>query len=103
MMRSILGGLSVALSVASGATAQTAPSLRGIPVAVQILGSGGPAFNAERASASYLLWVGPQAKLLFDIGGALICVSARPERNSPTWPWLASATCIRITRPICRR
>jgi ribonuclease BN (tRNA processing enzyme) len=36
---------------------------------VQILGSGGPAFNAERASASYLLWVGAQAKLLFDIGG----------------------------------
>src|SRR5215468_4600474 len=66
MMRSILGGLVLALSAASGATAQTCA---GNPVAVQILGSGGPAFNAERASASYLLWVGPQAKLLFDIGG----------------------------------
>ena len=66
MMRSVLGGLLFALSVSSGATAQTCA---GNPVAVQILGSGGPAFNAERASASYLLWVGPQAKLLFDIGG----------------------------------
>ena len=66
MMRSILGGLLLALSAASGATAQTCA---GNPVAVQILGSGGPTFNAQRASASYLLWIGPQAKLLFDIGG----------------------------------
>src|SRR5215470_1240768 len=66
MMRSILGGLLLALSAASGASAQTCA---GNPVAVQILGSGGPAFNAERASASYLLWVGGQAKLLFDVGG----------------------------------
>ncbi len=71
MMRSMLGGLLLVLSVSSGATAQGATSqvCAGNPVAVQILGSGGPAFNAERASASYLLWVGPQAKLLFDIGG----------------------------------
>src|SRR5215467_9559026 len=66
MMRSILGGLVLALSAGSGATAQTCA---GNPVAVQILGSGGPIFNAQRASASYLLWIGPQAKLLFDIGG----------------------------------
>ena len=36
---------------------------------VQILGSGGPALNPERASASYLLWVGGQARVLVDIGG----------------------------------
>jgi ribonuclease BN (tRNA processing enzyme) len=71
MMRSILGGLLLALTVSSGATAQGAmPQVcAGNPVAVQILGSGGPAFNAQRASASYLLWVGPQAKVLVDIGG----------------------------------
>jgi ribonuclease BN (tRNA processing enzyme) len=54
------------LSMASNASAQTCA---GNPVAVQILGSGGPAINPERASAGYLLWVGAQAKLLFDIGG----------------------------------
>jgi ribonuclease BN (tRNA processing enzyme) len=71
MMRSILGGLLLALTVSSGATAQgaTPQACAGNPVAVQILGSGGPGFNAQRASASYLLWVGPQAKVLFDIGG----------------------------------
>src|SRR5881275_3355520 len=53
-------------SIASNASAQTCV---GNPVAVQILGSGGPAINPERASAGYLLWVGAQARLLFDIGG----------------------------------
>ena len=41
----------------------------GNPVAVQILGSGGPRTNRDRASASYLLWVGSQARLLIDTGG----------------------------------
>jgi len=44
-------------------------SCTGNPVAVQILGSGGPVINRERASASYLLWVGGEAKLLVDAGG----------------------------------
>jgi ribonuclease BN (tRNA processing enzyme) len=39
------------------------------PVAVQILGSGGPFINPFRSSASYLLWVGNQAKFLVDTGG----------------------------------
>jgi ribonuclease BN (tRNA processing enzyme) len=38
-------------------------------VTVQILGSGGPALNPERASASYLLWMGGQARMLVDMGG----------------------------------
>jgi hypothetical protein len=50
----------------SNASAQTCV---GNPVAVQILGSGGPRINGERASASYLLWVDTQAKILVDIGG----------------------------------
>ena len=67
MKRSITAGLLTALLAVSNAAAQTCT---GNPVAVQILGSGGPAFNAERASASYLLWVGQQARVLVDIGGA---------------------------------
>ena len=39
------------------------------PVAVQILGSGGPAINRFRSSTSYLLRVDNQAKVLVDMGG----------------------------------
>jgi ribonuclease BN (tRNA processing enzyme) len=58
--------LLVCLAIPTHASAQTCA---GNPVAVQILGSGGPAINPERASAGYLLWVGGQAKLMFDVGG----------------------------------
>src|SRR6266566_2711029 len=55
-----------ALALPSGASAQScAPG----PAMVQILGSGGPAINRERASASYLLWLGGQARMLVDMGG----------------------------------
>ena len=66
MLRHTIVSLLALLSIISNASAQTCV---GSPVAVQILGSGGPAINPERASAGYLLWVGAQAKLLFDIGG----------------------------------
>ena len=46
-----------------------AQSCVGSPVAVQVLGSNGPGLNRDRASASYLLWVGSQAKVLVDLGG----------------------------------
>ena len=39
------------------------------PVTVQILGSGGPQINGERASASYLLWMDGRARMLVDAGG----------------------------------
>src|SRR5712672_1727944 len=56
----------IVLAAPSGASAQScAPG----PVTVQILGSGGPYINPERASASYLLWAGGQAKMLVDMGG----------------------------------
>lgn len=48
------------------ASAQSCP---GSPVAVQVLGSGGPNINPFRSSASYLLWVDGQAKVLVDTGG----------------------------------
>jgi ribonuclease BN (tRNA processing enzyme) len=66
MLRPVVISLFALLPLATGASAQTCA---GSPVAVQILGSGGPIINPERASAGYLLWVGTQAKLLFDIGG----------------------------------
>jgi len=54
------------LAYPSGASAQScAPG----PATVQILGSGGPAINRERASASYVLWIGGQARMLVDLGG----------------------------------
>ena len=36
---------------------------------MQILGSGGPQIKADRASASYLLWVDDKARVLIDMGG----------------------------------
>jgi ribonuclease BN (tRNA processing enzyme) len=66
MNRSMIVCLLAVLSIPSGVSAQ---SCTGKQVAVQILGSGGPALNRERASASYVLWVGDQAKLLVDMGG----------------------------------
>src|SRR5262245_49825167 len=50
----------------SGAFAQ---SCSADPIAVQVLGSGGPNINPFRSSASYLLWVGGQARVLIDTGG----------------------------------
>src|SRR6202035_1339882 len=54
------------LSVGSGAWAQSCASGS---VTVQILGSGGPAINGERASTSYLLWIDGKARMLIDMGG----------------------------------
>jgi ribonuclease BN (tRNA processing enzyme) len=56
----------VVIAIPTNASAQSCPAG---PVTVQILGSGGPAINRERASASYLLWVGGQARMLVDLGG----------------------------------
>jgi ribonuclease BN (tRNA processing enzyme) len=38
-------------------------------VAVQVLGSGGPAINTSRASTSYLVWIDGKARILVDAGG----------------------------------
>ena len=54
------------LAVPSGASAQ---SCAAGPVTLQILGSGGPAINRERASTSYLLWIDGKARMLVDMGG----------------------------------
>jgi ribonuclease BN (tRNA processing enzyme) len=66
MIQFAIVGLLALLSIPSGASAQRCAAN---PVAVQILGSGGPRINPDRASSSYLLWIGAQARLLVDMGG----------------------------------
>lgn len=41
------------------------------PLAVQVLGSGGPDANDARASAGYVVWIDAQARLLVDAGGGV--------------------------------
>lgn len=52
-----------------GAGSSAAASACEAPVAVQVLGSGGPEGQLERASAGYLLWLDGKARLLVDLGG----------------------------------
>ncbi len=66
MIRFVIVCLLTLLSIPSNASAQSCVAN---PAAVQILGSGGPAINRDRASTSYLLWVGAQARILVDMGG----------------------------------
>jgi ribonuclease BN (tRNA processing enzyme) len=66
MIRYVIVCLLALLSIPSNVSAQ---SCLGKPVAVQILGSGGPRINPDRASSSYLLWIDAQAKILVDMGG----------------------------------
>ena len=39
------------------------------PLAVQVLGSGGPELADKRASSSYLVWIDGKARVLIDMGG----------------------------------
>jgi ribonuclease BN (tRNA processing enzyme) len=39
------------------------------PLSVQVLGSGGPFVTRDRASASYLVWIDGQPRILVDAGG----------------------------------
>lgn len=66
MIRSVIVCLLALLVLPSNTSAQ---GCVGNPVAVQVLGSGGPAINRDRASTSYILWVGAQGKILVDMGG----------------------------------
>ena len=63
-----IAGLLAILFVPATALAQ-ARNCAPEPVAVQILGSGGPVVNPDRASSAYLLWVNNQARVLVDMGG----------------------------------
>lgn len=60
------GMILAALAVATTASGQMCEPTG---MHVQVLGSGGPRINPERASASYLVWVGGRATILVDAGG----------------------------------
>ena len=66
MFRCVIACLFALTSIYSDARAQ---SCVGSPVAVQVLGSGAARINPDRASTSYLLWIGDQAAILVDMGG----------------------------------
>ncbi len=66
MNRILLALLAALLMLPHTGSAQTCGAG---PVAVQILGSGGPAVNKDRASTSYLLWIDGRSKMLVDMGG----------------------------------
>jgi ribonuclease BN (tRNA processing enzyme) len=67
------GVLVVAVSDAS------AQSCAAGPATLQILGSAGAAFNKDRASSSYLLWIDGKARMLVDIGGGAYLRFAQSE------------------------
>lgn len=66
MIRLAIVALLALISIPSNAAAQ---SCAADPVAVQILGSGGPVANVDRASAGYLVWLDGRARILVDAGG----------------------------------
>lgn len=65
ILRSTILILAILVFVTSAA-AQTCETTG---MAVQLLGSGGPRLNRDRASTGYLVWLGGQAKILVDAGG----------------------------------
>jgi len=79
MIRTVLLCLLGLLWIPSDASAQACV---GNPVTVQILGSGGPAINADRASAGYLLWIGDRPKILVDTGGGAFLRFGQAQGNT---------------------
>jgi hypothetical protein len=83
MIQFVIVSLLALLSIPSSVLAQ---SCAANPVAVQILGSGGPRVNRDRASASYLLWIGAQARILVDMeGGAFLRFGQAQAKLSSSW------------------
>ena len=66
MIRCVVISVVLLFSIAPSAGAQSCPATG---VSLQILGSGGPRFTRDRASASYLVWIGGQSRILVDTGG----------------------------------
>lgn len=54
--------------VATAAEPEALDTCRNAPVAVEVLGSGGPILDAERVSAGYLVWSGGRARVWVDMG-----------------------------------
>jgi ribonuclease BN (tRNA processing enzyme) len=63
----VIAGVSAALASATHAAAQS--SCTSAPLAIQVLGSGGPHAGGTRASSGYLVWRGGRALIMVDVGG----------------------------------
>jgi ribonuclease BN (tRNA processing enzyme) len=59
----------LALTLASGAEAGAPSCPADSPLAVQVLGSGGPIADDGRSSAAYLVWIDGASRILVDAGG----------------------------------
>lgn len=72
-MRGLAGNFVIQLLALLGwaVCAGSAHAACSAPLAVQVLGSGGPDANDARASAGYLLWIDGEARLLVDAGGGV--------------------------------
>ena len=87
MIQFAIVSLLVLLSIPSSALAQ---SCAANPIAVQILGSGGPRVNRDRASSSYLLWIDAQARILVDMGGGAFLRFGQAQAKLSVTTMLAS-------------
>lgn len=56
---------------ATGITTNITEAACNAPIAVQVLGSGGPDANDARASSGYVIWIDGAARLLVDAGGGV--------------------------------
>lgn len=69
----LIAAMCLTWAMATGsASAAPAPSGGCDGTAVQVLGSGGPIPDGERASSAYLIWVDGRARVLVDIGGGSV-------------------------------
>lgn len=80
-MEAVPGGLIAALALGAAATPSASECARA-PVALQVLGSGGPMHGGGRGAAAYALWQDGRPVALIDMGGdtptALARAGARP-------------------------
>jgi ribonuclease BN (tRNA processing enzyme) len=58
-------------------------------VAVQVLGSGGPIADDDRASSGYLLWVDERSRLLVDAGGGVFLRFGEAGGSMEDLEWVA--------------
>lgn len=63
-----LGFSAFVLALAGASPAAASDTCRSAPVALQVLGSGGPIAEGNRAGTSYLLWVAGEPRVLIDAG-----------------------------------
>lgn len=68
-MKTLLLSLSTALSCALAVPSHAACT--DAPIAVQVLGSGGPIADTARASSGYLIWMDGKTRVLIDAGGGV--------------------------------